>query len=784
MSKTRVCLVTDELYPFTPGGIGRVAHNLIMDSQREGANVEFHVLFPPTVPVQKAQVELFFGGRVKVHLCEFREPHQTTADAHGLYPPTEAFRDSRWHGESLEMMRYLKAREAEGLRFDVIEFADFRGWAFATLQEKHLGLAFGQTTLSVRLHSSYGTIMHHEPNTLEVENVGRFEIERKSLLDADLVVGHLPCIAEFNRRFYGFDDAWMRKVRVEFPPVVMESPAEQATSSDVPATQRNLVFVTKIQHFKQPDVFVRGAVMLMRTWPEYQGKAILACHAFDPEFLAEVKALIPVDLTERFVFIKPGPDREAHMRAGVVVITSSYESLNLTAYEASVAGSRLVLNSACLAFGDDSPFVDGVHCHKYDGGLDALVVAMRKALEGPAPSPVRWTVDRPYWERHALEAPAARATRSPLVSVVIINHDQGIFLPIALQGVAASTYPEVEVIVVDDGSTSPFDMQVLRRLERSEAEGPGLRVVRSPVRRGFAGARNLGVRAARGAYIVFLESDESLSPEFIRHAVSALESRSAFAGVVPTGGRFHSSEELANRHFKGFMTYLGDSPTYALVANRVSAPTALLRREVLERHAFNESLSGYADWEFYLRLVQDGHRLLVTNQVHFFSRRGQDITPTASQRRQHFRWVVRLLEGVPTPLHPSTRLFALLAHSDEAMTDPFGALAPQQSASPPEASASLESAHSLAEAVRPLRYDVVDVMNAALKRLPLVHPFLKQAVAGKPAPAGNGGEAVTVAGQAEAPPPLRYVLVDRANVLFKRVPVLHRALRSTVSRLT
>lgn len=780
MSMTRVCLVTDELYPFTPGGIGRVAHNLIMDSQRHGANVEFHVLFPPTVSVQTAQVELFFGGRVKAHLCDFREPQQTTADAHGFYPPTEAFRDSRWHGESLEVMRYLKAREAEGLRFDVIEFADFRGWAFAALQEKHLGLAFAQTTLSVRLHSSYGTLMHHEPNTLEVENLGRFEIERKSLLDADLVVGHLPCIAEFNRRFYGFDDAWMRKVRVEFPPVVMESPAEPSRLFDVPAAQRNLVFVTKIQHFKQPDVFVRGAVLLMRTWPEYQGKAILACHSFDPDFLAEVKALIPSDLTDRFVFIKPGPDREAHMRAGVVVITSSYESLNLTAYEASVAGTRLVLNSACLAFGDDSPFVDGVHCHKYDGSLDALVVAMRKALEGPELAPVRWTVDRPYWERHAREAPPTRSPQSPLVSVVIINQDQGIFLPIALQGVAASTYPEVEVVVVDDGSTSAFDMQVLQRLERSEAEGEGLRVVRSPIRRGFAGARNLGVRAARGAYVVFLESDDSLSPDFIQHAVSALEARQEFSGVVPTGGRFHSSEELANRQFKGFMTYLGDCPTYALAANQVSAPTALLRRTVLEQHAYNETLSGYADWDFFLRLAQGGHRFLVTNQVHFFSRRGHAITPSASQQRHHFRWLVRLFEGVPAPLHPSTRLFALLAHSREAMVDPYGALDTQERRPSSAASSALESAQVLAEAVRPLRYDVVDLMNAALKRLPLVHPLLKQAVAGKTVPtSGESGGASL--GEA---PPLRYVLVDRANTLFKRMPVIHRAIRSTVSRLT
>ncbi|WP_426753018.1 glycosyltransferase [Myxococcus sp. Y35] len=779
MSMTRVCLVTDELYPFTPGGIGRVAHNLIMDSLRHGANVEFHLLFPPTVSVQKAHVELFFGGQVKAHVCDFREACQTTADAHGLYPPTGAFRDSRWHGESLEMMRYLKAREAEGLRFDVIEFADFRGWAFAALQEKHLGLAFGQTTISVRLHSSYGTIMHHEPNTLEVENLGRFEIERKSLLDADLVVGHLPCIAEFNRRFYGFDDAWMRKVRVEFPPVVMESPAEPPLPLDVPANQRNLVFVTKIQHFKQPDVFVRGAVLLMRTWPEYQGKAILACHAFDPDFLAEVKGLIPSDLTDRFVFIKPGPDREAYMRAGVVVITSSYESLNLTAYEASVAGARLVLNSACLAFGADSPFVDGVHCHKYDGGLDSLVGAMRKALEGPALTPVRWTVDRPYWERLVRPAPPTRASRSPLVSVVIINHDQGIFLPIALQGLAASTYPEVEVVIVDDGSTSAFDMLVLQRLERSSAEGPGFRVVRSPVHRGFAGARNLGLRAANGEYVVFLESDDSLSPEFIQHAVSALEERPEFAGVVPTGGCFHSSEELANRQFKGFMTYLGDCPTYALAANQISAPTFFLRRAVLEQNPYNEALSGYANWDFFLRLVQEGHRFLVTNQVHFYSRRGQELFPVRPDQRQHFRWLVRLLEGLPVPPHPSTRLFALLAHSREAMVDPHGALSPH-STSPSSASGTLESAQALTGAVRPLRYDVVDIMNAALKRLPLVHPLLKQAVVGRPEPsnAEMGGAAPVEM------PPLRYVLVDHANMLVKRVPVLHRALKQSVSWLT
>ncbi|MBU8896543.1 glycosyltransferase [Corallococcus sp. M34] len=759
MSVTRVCLVTDELYPFTAGGIGRINHNLIQDSLQHAPDVEFHVLLPDSVGIQPERVELFFGGRVKAHVVRYRPPHQRTADADGTYPPLAAFRHARWHGESLEFMRFLKAREAEGLRFDVIEFPDFHGWAFCSLQEKHLGLAFRDTTIAVRLHTSYGVLMNQEPNTLEVENVGRFEIERKSLLDADHVVAHLGCIAEFNRSYYGFDASWMRKVTVEFPPVVVDAPPPGDALARVPPHKRNLLFITKIQQVKRPDMFVRAAVLLMRTWKAYEGLAVLACHCFEPDYLTYIKSLVPADLRARFVFTKPGPDREALMRSGVVVITSDFESLNLTAYEASAAGSQVVLNGKCLAFGDDSPFVDGVNCQKYDGGLDGLAEAMRRALEGPLLPPVAWSVARPFWETRK-PTPVKAPARTPLVSVVITNYNLGRYLPEAIRSVAASTYPEVEVIVVDDGSTDPFDAHVLSRLER--AGDAGVRVLRSPINRGLPGARNLGLRAARGEYVLPLDADDCIGPEFLAHAVAALEARQDFSGVVPTAGSFHSDEELAARQFVDFITFLGDCPTYSLVMNRMSCATALLRRSVFEQYRYNESLHTYEDWDLFLRLVQGGHRLLVTNQVHFFHRRRPGSMRSPMDRRQHFQLLVSMYEGLTGPLHPSVRLFALLSHSRDAMTDPFGALHPAAGGDAVPAPALVPP--SVGVEARPLRYNVVDMMNSAIKQVPLVHPMLKQVVG---LTNREGSESV----------PLRYSVVDRVNTTLKRVPFLHRRLK-------
>lgn len=763
MSHKRVCLVTDELYPFTAGGIGRLLHNLIRDSLARRAPVEFDLLVPAYARLEAAKVEAYFGPGVRLHVAEPRPEWSTSLDEDGIYPPPGAFTDSRWHAESMDLMLRLKELAREGHRFDVIEFGDYRGWAFCTLQEKFLGLAFAGTEIAVRLHSTMGIISQYEPPVMSREHLGRFELERKALLDAERVIAHIPGIAESNQRFYGFPDSWLSKVSLEFPPV-LEAPATPARASR-PGTgegkERDLLFLTKVQWIKRPDLFVRGVALFMRRHPEYKGRAVLACHAPFPEYTAALQRMVPADLRHRFVFSGPSEDREALMARGIVVIASDHEALNLTAYEASAAGATLVLNAACPAFAPGTPFVDGENCYGFDGSVEGLASAVERAWRAPSPRPVTWTAAAPYWERseaRAAPAPAARQ-RPPRVSVIITNYNLGRYLPETLASVAASSHSEVEVVLVDDASTEPFDHQLLARIElQSGDERVPIRLVRNPVNRGLPASRNIGIQAATGDYVLPLDADDCIAPAFLERAVEALERHREFDVVAPATGYFLTDEALDARQFCDYALFLGDVPSLGLVANRFSCATSLMRRSLFEQWRYNERLTSYEDWELYLRLAHAGHRFLVTNQIQFHYRRRQQSMITGVSPRRHLELVNQLYRSLPQPLRHTV------------LMDTFITLGPPPSdqvrpAEPAPAPASHSAEHTL-------RHGVIDMMNATLKRMPVVHPLLKHV-------ALRVNTALT--GEAVPDRPLRHVMADRVNSTLKRVPAVHTVLKKVMS---
>jgi hypothetical protein len=421
-----------------------------------------------------------------------------------------------------------------------------------------------------------------------------------------------------------------------------------------------------------------------------------------------------------------------------------------------------VLNGACLAFGDATPFVDGENCYKYDGTLDGLAAVMGRALRGPDLPPVSWTVTPSYWEAPRRPAPvksAATKSRAPLVSVVITNDNLGHSLPETLASVGASTWPELEVILVDDASSDPLDRKMLQGMA-DEAE-PGIQLIRSGVKRGLAGARNLGVGAARGEYVLPLGAGDSIAPDFLRRAVTALEACADYDGVVPTAGFFTADEQPASGRFTDYVTWLGDCPSYALVANWISGATSLLRRSLFDRFRYNENLTSYEDWDLYLRLVQAGHRFLVTNQVALFYRTPPVSMVDAIRRPQHFRLLASMLETLPGPLHPGVRISSMLAYAPEAMIDPRCAIHHFVAAGPEGGE-------------KPLRYEIADWMNAALKRVPLLHPRLREALA----------QAVLTPEERQLAEeiPLRYELADQVNDAFKTLTVMYPALKRAAER--
>jgi len=92
---------------------------------------------------------------------------------------------------------------------------------------------------------------------------------------------------------------------------------------------------------------------------------------------------------------------------------------------------------------------------------------------------------------------------TPLVSVIVATYGRPRFLAEALQSVLAQTEPDFECIVVDDASPEPI----------VTPDDPRIRLLRHDRNRGPSAARNTGLAAARGAYVVFLDDDDVLTED-------------------------------------------------------------------------------------------------------------------------------------------------------------------------------------------------------------------------------------------------------------------------------
>lgn len=105
---------------------------------------------------------------------------------------------------------------------------------------------------------------------------------------------------------------------------------------------------------------------------------------------------------------------------------------------------------------------------------------------------------------------AGALSGTTLLSVVIPTYNRATTTAAAIESVDASTPSAVEIVVVDDASDPPFAEQISCSINSA---GIPIRILRLAKNLGPGGARNLGVRSARGRYIAFLDSDDTFTRE-------------------------------------------------------------------------------------------------------------------------------------------------------------------------------------------------------------------------------------------------------------------------------
>lgn len=179
----------------------------------------------------------------------------------------------------------------------------------------------------------------------------------------------------------------------------------------------------------------------------------------------------------------------------------------------------------------------------------------------------------------------------PKVSVVIPCYNLGHYLDEAVASALAQTMTDLEIIVVDDGSTDPATCALLADYRR-----PRTRVLRGG-NAGVSTARNRGIDAACGEYILPLDADDRIAPGYLEKAVAVLEQR-------PEVGIVYCRAQLFGEVRGEWVTPEFSLP-HMLLDNLIFSAALFRRNDWLTVGGYDARMrKGWEDWDFWLRVLE------------------------------------------------------------------------------------------------------------------------------------------------------------------------------------
>lgn len=176
------------------------------------------------------------------------------------------------------------------------------------------------------------------------------------------------------------------------------------------------------------------------------------------------------------------------------------------------------------------------------------------------------------------------------VSIILPCYNAHAYLAQAVESARAQTFESKEIIVIDDGSTAPETAEALAAM-------PGdVRVVHQE-NRGLAGARNRGYQEALGRYVLPLDCDDWIEPDYVARAVALIGGRED-AFVFPWIDAFEQYEAVLEKHWNLFEQLVANQMPYCMLI-----PKALWQKV----GGYDETMRlGYEDWDFNIRLGLSG----------------------------------------------------------------------------------------------------------------------------------------------------------------------------------
>lgn len=211
----------------------------------------------------------------------------------------------------------------------------------------------------------------------------------------------------------------------------------------------------------------------------------------------------------------------------------------------------------------------------------------------------------------------------PKVSVIIPTYNYSRFIERAVNSVLSQSYQDYEIIIVDDASTDDTK-DIVGKYNDSR-----IKYIQHNVNRGLSWTRNTGIKAAKGMYLAFLDSDDTWMPEKIEAQIEVFRNGQDNLGVVYTSMKIFDNT-TSNTTSAPSPTYRGQILQRLLEANKLGggSSSVMIKKTCFDNAGlFDVSMRyGYEDWDMWIRIAEhyyfdfiDKELVILTTHAHNMS---------------------------------------------------------------------------------------------------------------------------------------------------------------------
>lgn len=214
-----------------------------------------------------------------------------------------------------------------------------------------------------------------------------------------------------------------------------------------------------------------------------------------------------------------------------------------------------------------------------------------------------------------------------IISIIIPTFNRSGVIGAAIESIRKQSFQEWECIIVDDNSTDDTNL-VIHRVMREDSRFSYLLNTR---KKGAPGARNTGLLASIGKYVVFFDSDNTMHPDFLSKLYSAILQEN-----VDIGGCFSSVIDSERRQRTGAFHWVGYGKIHGRIMRGKSyfdnSSTVIKKEKLFDVGLLDEDCPSYQEWDTHIRLSRISQYTTVEDELIDYYRGGEDTISKSLKR--------------------------------------------------------------------------------------------------------------------------------------------------------